>query len=88
VIEDIKIEFHENASMTDPVKINQCHTTAQRSYGQLLGYCGLDEDDLEWCVLLCLLFHCGHTIPPSFDNNLLVAIRIFTLSYSFFASGL
>jgi len=51
VIEDIKIEFHENASITDPVKINQCHTTAQRSYGQLLGYCGLDEDDSEWCVL-------------------------------------
>jgi hypothetical protein len=30
------------------VKVAEYHMTAQRSYGQLLGYCGLNENDLEW----------------------------------------
>jgi hypothetical protein len=48
IIADIKLEFRVNAGATNPVKVAEYHMTAQRSYGQLLGYCGLNENDLEW----------------------------------------
>ena len=48
IIEDIKIEFRENAGETNTQKIELHHATAQRSYTQLLTYCGFDPDDPDW----------------------------------------
>ena len=48
IIRDIKIEFRENATEKDPQKVEEQHANAQRSYSQLLAYCGFDLDDPDW----------------------------------------
>ena len=48
IIQDIKLEFRDNAKETDICKIEEQHANAQRSYTQLLLYCGFDPDDTDW----------------------------------------
>ena len=48
IIRDIKLEFRDNAIETDISKIEEQHANAQRSYTQLLLYCGFDPEDPDW----------------------------------------
>jgi hypothetical protein len=48
-----KVEFRENAREEDPAKVATQRLVAQRSYGQLLSYVGLDSTtDRDWDVTM------------------------------------
>jgi len=43
-----QVEFRDNARECDAKKMREQRLTAQRSYGQLLSYCGFDPNDKDW----------------------------------------
>eukprot|EP00618_Florenciella_parvula_P037660 CAMPEP_0119497512 /NCGR_PEP_ID=MMETSP1344-20130328/20533_1 /TAXON_ID=236787 /ORGANISM="Florenciella parvula, Strain CCMP2471" /LENGTH=141 /DNA_ID=CAMNT_0007533305 /DNA_START=27 /DNA_END=450 /DNA_ORIENTATION=+ len=50
IIKDIKLEFREHATETDPKIIAQYHLVAQQSYSQLLSFANLDPRSRDWSV--------------------------------------
>mmetsp|Transcript_22589 Transcript_22589/g.29578 ORF Transcript_22589/g.29578 Transcript_22589/m.29578 type:complete len:100 (-) Transcript_22589:390-689(-) len=52
LIEDIRLEFRENATETDPLKLRDCHEQAIRGLQHLQKYTDLSDKEENWEIEL------------------------------------
>lgn len=52
IIQDIKLEFREKASLTDPAKVQHAIDVAMQGLGTMQKYTGLDKKSKSWRVSL------------------------------------